>query len=288
MRRLHAGPGSWTRARAGDAGGAPWRAAATGRKQPRIGASDARARAAALASPRAWAYFHRRTHSPGVTLIRALAFPNTALLALAGTLLSTPDLNAQANSVHSHIGYVADAFDGTPNGQGLLPTAVAEAEIAAEHAGFAAGDATYLDGIKRHAGHVLHAIDPTLAPGGPGLGYGVRQAAATVVLHIELAAADEGASDNVKTHAAHILATMDNVGQRADAIVALAQEIEAATSLATAAALLEQLTAPCAALLSGRDADRDGRVGWQPGEGGLRQATQHMTLMRRGEGLIGR
>ena len=197
-------------------------------------------------------------------------------------------MGAQANPVHSHILYVAAAFDGTPSGQGLLPTAVAEGDIAAQHAGFAAGDATYLDGIRRHAGHVLHSIDPTLAPGGPGLGYGVRQAATNIVLHIEQAAADEAASDNVRTHAGHILATMGNVVQRADTIVALAQEIEAATSLATAAALLEQLTAQCDALLSGRDADRDGHVGWQAGEGGLRQATQHLTLMQRGEGLIGR
>lgn len=225
---------------------------------------------------------------PGVPLIRAFAFPNAALLGLAGTLLSALDLSAQANPVHSHILYVATAFDGTPGSQGLLPTAVAEAEIAAEHAGLAADDPTYLEGIERHVDHVLHAIDPTLVQGGLGLGYGVRQAAANVVLHIEMASADEGASDNVKTHATHILATMGNVVQRADAIVALAQEIQAATSVATAAALLQELTAQCDALLSGRDADRDGHVGWQAGEGGLRQATQHLTLMQRGEGLIGR
>lgn len=241
---------------------------------------------AALAPPRDRAYFHRLTHSPGVTLIRALACPNAALIAIAGTLLSAPALSAQANPVHGHIAYVADAFEATPSGQGLLPTAVAEAEIAAEHAGFAADDTTYLEGIQRHVGHVLHAIDPTLVPGGPGLGYGVRQAAANVILHIAMTSTDEGASDNVKTHASHILATMGNVVQRADAIVALAQEIQAATSVATAAALLQQLTAQCDALLVGRDADGDGRVGWQAGEGGLRQAAQHMTLMKRGEGLV--
>ena len=212
--------------------------------------------------------------------------PNVALLALAGALLSTWDLSGQENAIHGHIVQVAEAFDSTPHGQGLLPTAVAEAEIAAEHARFAADDPTYLEGIKRHVGHVLHAIDPTLVLGGPGLGYGTRQAARDVVLHIELAAADEGASDNVRTHARHVLSTMGNVVQHADAIVALAQEIEAAMSVATAAALLEQLTAQCDALLSGRDADGDGRIGWQAGEGGLRQATQHMTLMRRGEGLL--
>ena len=31
----------------------------------------------------------------------------------------------------------------------------------------------------------------------------------------------------------------------------------------------------------------DAETGWQEGEGGLAQATQHLTLMKRGEGLEG-
>ena len=73
--------------------------------------------------------------------------------------------SAQGSPIHGYIGEVADAFYGTPTGQGLLPTAVAEAEIAAVHAAFALIDPTNLDGIKLHVGHVLHAIEPGLAPG---------------------------------------------------------------------------------------------------------------------------
>jgi hypothetical protein len=215
-----------------------------------------------------------------------MTFRHVALLALAGTMLCAPTASAQEDPIHSHVFQVSDFYEGTPNGLGLLPTAVAEAEIALQYTGFGADDPMYLDAIKRQIGSMLHAVDPTFVMGGPGLGYGVRQAAADVILHIETASADEAASDNVKAHARHILATMGNVVQRADAIVALAQEVEGTTSVATAAALREQLNALCDALLAGRDTDRDGRIGWQAGEGGLRQATQHMTLMKRGEGLL--
>ena len=41
------------------------------------------------------------------------------------------------------------------------------------------------------------------------------------------------------------------------------------------------------AIVNGVDADGDGRVGWQEGEGGLAQATQHLGLLKRGEGMGG-
>jgi hypothetical protein len=101
-----------------------------------------------------------------------------------------------------------------------------------------------------------------------------------------MAATAEGASDNVRTHAAHVAASAGNTVQRADAIVALAQQIQATSSATEAMSLLQQLTAETSALVPGLDANGDGRVGWEAGEGGLQQATQHMTLMKRGEGLV--
>ena len=44
-------------------------------------------------------------------------------------------------------------------------------------------------------------------------------------------------------------------------------------------------TALTDAILNGTDANEDGRVGWQEGEGGLAQATTHMGLIKRAEGL---
>lgn len=203
------------------------------------------------------------------------------------TLACASTLSAQANPIHVPIGYLADAYPGTPAGQGLLATAAAEAAIAAQHADLAVAARSSFDDVRLHVGHVLHALDPTLVSGGPGFGYGVRQAAAAAATYIGMLTADSTTSDNVKLHAAHISASIANVVERADAMVLLAQQIETASSAAAAGTLIDQLNALGAALVQGRDANGDGVIGWPAGEGGLRQATQHMTLLKRGEGLLG-
>lgn len=215
----------------------------------------------------------------------------TTLMLAATTLLALTapgeEAAAQTNPAHTHMGHVADGFRGTPDGQGLLPTAVAEAEVAATHAGLAARDLSNLDGMKRHAGHVLHAVDPSQVENGPGAGYGVIRAAQGVVQHIELAAGAEGASDNVKTHATHVATSARNTVRRAQRIAELAQEIQAAQSASAAAPLMEEMNTLAQALVAGVDANGDGRVGWQEGEGGLAAAQTHMGLMKRGEGMGG-
>jgi hypothetical protein len=213
------------------------------------------------------------------TILRGLAG-----FAVAG-VVSASAVIAQ-NPSHAHIGHVADGFRSTPDGQGLLPAGVAEAQVAAQHAGFAARDPNNLDGMKRHMGHVIHALDPSQVESGPGAGFGVKAAAAGVVRHIELAAGSDGASDNVKTHANHVATAARNVERWADEAIALANEVLDATdnSAADLVAEIEELTD---AILNGRDANGDGRVGWQEGEGGLEQATFHVNAMKRGEGLGG-
>jgi hypothetical protein len=215
-----------------------------------------------------------------VTLLHA----STA--AAVGLVLATTATAAQVGPAHLHIGHVAHTFTETPRGLGLLPTAVAEAGVVAQHVEFAAQDPSDLEALKRHVLHVLHAVDPTLVGTGPGLGYGLRRAAEGAARHAEMAGSAQGASENVRTHALHVTASANSALARADAIVALGQQIQAANSVAEAWALLQRLAAESHALLAGRDGNRDGLVGWESGEGGLRQATQHMTLMRRGEGLL--
>jgi len=199
-------------------------------------------------------------------------------------VLAAAAVSAQSPA-HTHIGHVADAFRGTPEGQGLLPAAVAEAAVAAQHAGFAGRDPSNLDGMKRHMGHILNAIDPTEVENGPGLGYGVKAAAAGVVRHTELAAGSEGASDNLKLHGNHIATAAGNVVTWADEVVVLARQVQEATDAAAAAEIVAELVELTNAIVSGTDANGDGRTGWQEGEGGLEQATLHMNLMKRGEGL---
>jgi hypothetical protein len=217
------------------------------------------------------------------TSMRKIACATFGLLLVGGGLSTRDGLRAQASPVQTHIGHVADGFQATPNQQGLLPTALAEAKIAAQHAGLAMKSPDDLDSIKRHAGHVIHAVDPSVEVKGPGLGFGVKRAAAGVAQHIQLAAKSEGASANVKTHSTHIAGAATSTADRADQVVALAQKVRAAGTAAEAAGLMAQVVTAVEQLAAGVDTNADGRVNWAAPEGGLQQAQTHLDLLRKGE-----
>jgi len=192
-------------------------------------------------------------------------------------------VSVPAGLVGMHIGHIMNGYADTPKGMGLLPMAMEEARVASVHAGLAARDPENLAAMKLHAGHVINAVDPSVVIAGPGLGYGVKRAALGVAAHIDLAAKAPGASQNVITHAAHVGTSARNTVQRADAIVALAQQIRAATSASDAAALVSQLVSLTNELVLGKDTDADGKVTWKEGEGGLQMCEEHMRLMLAGE-----
>ncbi|MDZ7778911.1 MAG: hypothetical protein U5R14_03100 [Gemmatimonadota bacterium] len=223
-----------------------------------------------------------------MTTVRSFSGRSSMALSLCAvvTVFAAPAV-AQDSPAHAHMGHVADGFGNTPDGAGLLPTAIAEAEVARQHAELALRDTEDLGAMQRHAGHVLHALDPSRIQGGPGAGYGVVEGASGVVRHIEMAGEHESASENIKTHATHVATAAGSVVARAEEGATLAERIVNAGSAAQAAELLEELATLTERVLHGYDADGDGRIGWQEGEGGLAQAEQHMTLMKRGEGMSG-
>jgi hypothetical protein len=206
-------------------------------------------------------------------------------VALAALVAAQPATAQQGNPSHTHIGHVSSGFAGVPDGLGLLPIALAEAAIAAQHAGFAARDLSNLQTMKQHAAHALHALDPSAVAQGPGRGYGVKRASEGIAQHIGMASSANGASSHVTTHSEHISTSARNTAQRADQAIALARRIEAASTAAEAAPLVEQLRDLTEQLTAGRDANGDGRIGWQEGEGGLQQVEQHLNLMVSAEGL---
>ncbi len=73
--------------------------------------------------------------------------------------------------------------------------------------------------------------------------------------------------------------------QWTDAAIATAQKIRTSTTAAAAAPLMAELVQQLTAINSGMDADKDGKIGWQTGEGGLEQAQMHMGFMMKAEGL---
>lgn len=211
-----------------------------------------------------------------------MRLPNAPTVARAGlaAMLSISLLVPAAAAQNPHVGHVATGFGDTPDGMGLLPTALAEAEVAAQHASLAASELADLAAMKRHVAHVQHAVDPSVVESGPGNGYGVIRAANGVVRHIELAAGVDGAAAEVTRHAPHIAQSARNTVARAERILELAAQVQGAGSAEEAAPMVQEIATLARRLIEGEDADGDGRVGWQEGEGGLATGGQHLELMQ--------
>ena len=209
------------------------------------------------------------------------------------------------NPAHVHIGHVMTGWKDTPDMKGFLPTAMTDAQIAEEQAHKTDLEGRINDFIL-YGGYTLNALDPTpenkaliqtaytrLPVGAdprlkieiPGSGYGVKRAVAGALQHVQLAAKSEGASDNVKTHAMHVSTSLENVVKWTDEAIALAQKILVAKNVAEGQPLVTALEDTTVHINNGFDANKDGQIGWQAGEGGLEQALMHMRLMMRGEGM---
>ena len=192
-------------------------------------------------------------------------------------------VGAPPNVVKVHLAHLTTTFQDAPSQQGLVATALAEAKIAAQHAELAAKAGNNLDAMKLHAGHVMHAVDPSVEPTGPGLGFGIRRAAAGIVEHIQLASKAPTVSLNVLTFASRVMASGNNTVKRADEIMAVARRIRAAATAADAAPDVARLNVLAPQLTSGLDVNQDGLIGWQTGEGGLEQAQAQLQAMLKGE-----
>jgi hypothetical protein len=206
--------------------------------------------------------------------------------ALPGTVIAgVPTIPMLPGVVGIEIGYISTNYLDTPDKSGLLPMAQAEARVAAQHAGFMPRALDNLVTLQMHAGHILHALDPKLMPAAtaPGRKYGLKRALEGVVAYADAAAKDVGASAGVKMHTAHIIGAANSTNARADQVIAMAKKIRATTVLKDAAAMVGELQSLCDQLLAGADANADGKIGWDKGEGGLQQVQEHLTLLLNGE-----
>ncbi len=186
----------------------------------------------------------------------------------------------------THVGHVAYGFDGAPGGRGLAAGASAEVGTALLHANLAAGDLSDLSAMQRHAGHVLHLLEPE--EGGPesepGLGFGVIPAVEALVNHLARAASSAGASENVRTHTEHVTEIAAGLLANAREAADVARQLRSATSIRRAAPLVARLRLLAYQITEGRDLDGDNRLSFD-GEAGMQQLEAHLYLLLEGEGL---
>lgn len=210
------------------------------------------------------------------------------IAALATVLLAgcaQDKMAMKKNVAHAHIGHVMTKWSDTPKQWGFLPTALMEAKIAAQHAGFAASKPGDLKYMQTHIKHVVHALNPNVIAKGPGHNYGVVMAATNAAKHIGLAAKSPGATKNIKLHTTHVSASAKNAVTWAKKATNLSLKVLAASSAEQAAPLVKKIKAMTDALTTGIDANGDGKVSWKKGEGGLAVANKHMGFMMKGEKL---
>lgn len=214
-----------------------------------------------------------------VAKLTGAPLPGRPAVTTAAAPGAVPASALPAGMVGTHIGHVVTSFVDTPDKVGFLTIALTEAGVAAQHAAFAQRSPADLASMQLHAGHVIHALDPSLVASGPAKGFGVKRAAGGIAQHIELAAKEPAASANVKTHAQHVATAARSVATRAEQAIAIAKQIQSATAAADAAKLVTQLVSICTQLVPGTDLNADGRITWGDGEGGLQQAQEHLTLL---------
>ena len=199
----------------------------------------------------------------GILLRLARPVRVTGVLTDKGILVS----RIEPPLVHAHIGHVMTAWRETPGQVGLLTIAQSDTRIAAAHM-LLLSKSTSLDDMKLHAGHILHALDPTIETAGPASGYGAKKAAAGAMQHVGFTAAVDNASATVKSHASTVNATLTEVIAAIDRGIATAQKIRAAGSAVDAASAVRELQPVIEDIGAG-----------------LQRAEQEMRLIMKAEGL---
>ncbi len=186
-----------------------------------------------------------------------------------------------------HLGHITEGFSDTPYGMGLLKTAMLEGEIAAAWVRVAGVDTLSLSRMQQAMTNVLHAIDPEGVPVGTGLGYGFRRAAEAVGVHAELAlmSVPDSVAPALAFHGPFMTRAAQAAQAKADDAVALALQVQAAQDVSSALRLIDRLAETVRVMMYGEDTDRDGRIGQTEAEIGLAQASYHLSLVYRVNGV---
>lgn len=189
-------------------------------------------------------------------------------------------VSAQSTRADSIVRSLSEFAEETPGNEGYLTIAETEATAALEHVALALSEPGSLDAIRVHLGHVDFVYSPAEGEAGPGTGYGLRSALLNVRESIQALLKSRGTPGSVREHADHMQASFANVYEWWSMSYAPLREglrsRDGRDAVRAHAGRLEELLER---MVNGVDADGDGTVGWQEGEGGLAQMRQHLTLL---------
>lgn len=147
---------------------------------------------------------------------------------------------------------VLDTSSATPAKQGLLYTAMQDAEFAGQYAGRALARLGEPGQTTTAVGEVIYAIEPAEAPdweakqggfvaGWGSRGYGLRRALNGMAAQIGDASEQSSASAALREHGPRALQCTENTLHRADRVLAMSQQVLATGQAADTEATLRQL-----------------------------------------------
>lgn len=194
------------------------------------------------------------------------------------------DTNGIARSALASTDYNAPV-GGSGDTAGLIDSILAEATKASQHAGLAQRSGT-IGGMHVHNEHTINILMGTLndynadgRPENPGFQKGVVPYLNNLGEQLVLAATAPGSDTGLQSAVELVRVCMDNSQQRVDQIIALEQEMLAATDLAAISQQAIESTKVANALIKGVDSNGNGQVEPFEGECGLEQVRDYALLM---------
>jgi len=208
--------------------------------------------------------------------------PSEVAEALAQIFITSPDgLSAEAVS--------SATYEGAPSAGGptvgLLASALAEANIASQHAGLAQRSTT-VGGFHTHNEHTINILLGTKddynnngSGDNPGFGVGIPRLVDLMEAQLDAAATAPDASRAVQANLEVIRVCLENTRVRANQIVELEKEFLQTEDLPSVAQKAIESTRIAAALINGVDENGNGQVEAFEGECGLLQVTTYGLLV---------
>jgi len=201
----------------------------------------------------------------------------------------------QGGGAAAHIGHILDEASNPPEGLeglGYLQMLQEEIESSVAIMGLANPASDGRLRLRLTARQVMRCVEREAEPvvfmrGDPEghcgrIYFGIRPAAEAIISHVQLAVESPDASPAVGTHATHVIASANNIISRSDEIEELVRQIFVGDDTEAFRPLVVRIGELVDAMLHGVDANGDGTIGWQEGEGGADAITQHMGLLQAG------